>query len=121
MTCPWARRARDTCHSALTTRRDMGLPTDVSSAAEQSVWQLLDAPIRMCRRRTIATVRLSVLLRDLSTTLSCSQERGGWKSLPTMSKTPTRLVKTTQQVSHGQEYFSHISTCTGDLACPMSL
>lgn len=107
VTCPWARRAHDTCHSALTTQRDTELPRDVSPAAEQSVLQLLDAPICMCRCRTMPTVRLPMLLGDLAAIQSCSQVRGGWKSLPTASKHPTRVVKTMQQVWCGQKYLSH--------------
>lgn len=113
VTCPWARWARDTCHSALTARQDTGLPRAVSPAAEQSVLLVLDAPICTCRCRMIPTVRLSMLLGDLATILSCSQAMGGWKSLPTASKHPTRLVKTVQQVWHGQEYLSRPACASG--------
>lgn len=107
VTWPRARRARDTCHSALTARRDTGLPRNVSPAAEQSVLQLLDAPICVCPCRAIPTVRLSTLLGDLAAILSCSQVRGGWQQLSNTSEHPTRLVKAVQQVWHGQEHLSH--------------
>lgn len=59
----------------------------------------------------IPSIRLSVL--------SCSQARGGWKSFPTTSKHPTRLVKTWSGASQPPRVC--ISTRTVGVVCPMSL